>query len=226
MASVSLLKTLAATQAGYKTMSIKARTANKSAAPAYRVVLVSVAACAVALNIGLASNVMAQSAPAAKTAVVATTTDSAARNLIPMAQPLWSDLKPAQQSVLKPFEAQWNSYPQANKLSWLKVADQFAKLSPAQQELARERIKQWSALTPEQRRLARANFSLAKKAPSTQRVAEFAQYQGMTAEQKLILRTEGSTSNTAVKYAGVRSGLAPEAAQPISKPATPITKKP
>ncbi len=219
-------------------MRLKALTSNKSAAPAYWVALVSVAACTFALDIGLASSVMAQSAPTANTAVAASTgigapnsatnsaTDNAARNLIPMAQPLWSDLKPAQQSVLKPFEAQWNSYPQANKLSWLKVADQFAKLSPAQQELARERIKQWSALTPEQRRLARANFSLAKKAPSTQRVAEFAQYQGMTAEQKLILRTEGSTSNTAVKYAGVRSGLAPEAAQPISKPATPITKKP
>lgn len=82
---------------------------------------------------------------------------------------------------------------------------------------------EWSNLTPEQRLRVRSNFGIAKKAPQEQRVAEFQQYRAMTPEQRRVLRSAGTTSNTAALYAGARTGLAPEAAQPINKNVAPAT---
>ena len=41
-------------------------------------------------------------------------------------------------------------------------------------------------------------------------------YEGMTHEQRVVLRENGSTSNTAAKYGGARTGLAKDAAKPLA----------
>ncbi len=137
--------------------------------------------------------------------------------LLSLVQPLWSDLSDAQRAVLEPFETQWNTWSAQEKRSWVLLADRVPKMSPEARERAHKRIREWAELTPEKRRLARRNYRLAKQLAPDQRQAEWARYQEMTPEQRSVLRANGSTSNTAARHAGARTGLAKEAAQPLSE---------
>jgi hypothetical protein len=142
-------------------------------------------------------------------------TEAARASLLPLAQPLWSELSPAQHEVLAPLEPQWNALPAAKKRSWLKLADRVPKMKPPEREKALERIREWATLTPEQRRLARNNYRLAKSLDKEEREASWEQYSSMTAEQRSVLRASGWTSNTAARHAGAPTGLAKEAARPL-----------
>ncbi len=138
------------------------------------------------------------------------------RSLLPLAQPLWSELTPRQQQLLQPFAEQWNGLPVEEKRAWKALAERFPKLSAAERGHAVKRISEWAALTPEQRKIARQNFRIAKSLPKDERVAQWEQYQALTDEQRSVLQNSGSTSNTAARHAGSRTGLAKEAAQPIA----------
>ncbi len=140
---------------------------------------------------------------------------SAQGNLVALAQPLWSELTPIQRETLSPFEKQWNGLPVKEKRAWVKLADDFPKMQAAQQARARKRMQEWASLTTAQRKLARDNFRLAKAVPSQEQKREFENYQSMSVEQRRVLRSAGSTSNTAAVHAGAVTGLAKEAAQPI-----------
>jgi len=147
-------------------------------------------------------------------------------SLLPLVQPLWNDLGPAQQAVLEPFAEQWNSWSAQEKRIWVSLADRVPRMAPQARERAQQRIRDWAALTPEQRRLARQNYRLAKRLPPDERQAQWARYQEMTPEQRSVLRTSGWTSNTAARHAGARTGLAKEAAQPLSDLARRNAKSP
>lgn len=152
-------------------------------------------------------------------------------SLLPLVQPLWSDLTPSQQAVLAPFESQWNTWSAQEKLTWVSLADKLPGMAPKAQERARARIREWAALTPEQRRIARQNYRLARRLPPEQRHAQWERYSELTPEQRSVLRVSGTTSNTAARHAGARTGLAKEAAQPLSdlvrrKGDTPRRKQP
>ena len=158
---------------------------------------------------------------------IAATTGAAAsqrQSLLPLAQPLWSNLKPAQQTVLAPFTGQWNSLPVEEKLAWVAVADRYPKMSDAEHSKVDLRIREWARLTPDQRRQARANYRLAKQLPQEERVAQWHQYNTMTDEQKKVLQQSGSTSNTGARHAGARTALAKEAAQPLGQPTRPAVR--
>lgn len=135
--------------------------------------------------------------------------------LLPLAQPLWSELPPAQRKILAPLEAQWNAMPLAKKRSWIALATRLPQMEQAQREKAQERIIEWAGLTPEQRRQARNNYRLAQTLPKDARVATWEQYQQMTPEQRNVLRINGWTSNTAARHAGAPTGLAKQAARPL-----------
>lgn len=137
-------------------------------------------------------------------------------SLLPLVQPLWNDLSRSQQAVLEPFAEQWNSWSAQEKRVWVSLADRVPRMAPQARDRAHQRIREWAALTPEQRRLARRNYRLANRLPPDERQAQWARYQDMTPEQRSVLRTSGWTSNTAARHAGARTGLAKEAAQPLS----------
>lgn len=133
-----------------------------------------------------------------------------------LVEPLWADLTPDQRSVLEPFGAQWNTWSAQEKRVWVSLANKWPQYTPVQQARAKQRIKDWAALSPEQRRLARSNYRLANKLPKSELVDQTKRYEGMTPEQRTVLRENGSTSNTAAKYGGARTGLAKDAAKPLA----------
>lgn len=142
---------------------------------------------------------------------------AAKRKAAPSAGPLWASLGQSERDLLQPFEAQWNSWSRDEKRIWVSLAAKFPKLAPEQQAKVRSRIVEWAALTPAQRKLARANFRLARQLPSAERVSQWQRYESMTPEQRKVLRLGGRTSNTAAKHAGARTGLAKQAATPLAE---------
>lgn len=145
-------------------------------------------------------------------------------SLVALLEPLWSDLSNEQQSALAAFEVEWNTWPTAEKKAWVTLADKLPSMSAQRREKAQRRILEWSNLSPEQRRLARANYRLAKERSAEERYEEWRSYQSMTHEQRDVLRRAGSTSNTAAGHAGAPTGLAKEASQPLPrKRMAPVT---
>lgn len=143
-------------------------------------------------------------------------------SLVALLEPLWIDLTDAQQKALAPFAPEWNTWPTAEKKSWVALADKLPAMSDERREKAQRRIMEWANLSPEQRRVARANYRLAKERSPKQRVEEWQNYQSMTQEQREVLRRAGSTSNTAAGHAGAATGLAKEASQPLPRQAQPL----
>ena len=144
--------------------------------------------------VGTAATAGSTATPSGSIAATAGAAASQRQSLLPLAQPLWSNLKPAQQTVLAPFTGQWNSLPVEEKLAWVAVADRYPKMSHAEHSKVDLRIREWARLTPDQRRQARANYRLAKQLPQDERVAQWHQYNTMTDEQKKVLQQSSAKS--------------------------------
>jgi hypothetical protein len=135
--------------------------------------------------------------------------------------PAWSALGADQQNLLAPFADEWDDWLDGERRAWLALAARFPTMPPAEQLRARERIRQWAQLSPEERRVARANFGVARRIPEHERIERWQRYRSMTPEQRAVLRQHGRTSNTAAGLAGSRVGLAREAARPLAETAPP-----
>ncbi|HRO61753.1 MAG TPA: DUF3106 domain-containing protein, partial [Burkholderiaceae bacterium] len=142
----------------------------------------------------------------------------------PVAQPMWRELSEAQREILQPFAGQWNSLSSSEKRSWVVLAERLPRMDAEARQRARHRIGEWAELTPEQRRIARMNYRIASQLSPEERKAQWERYATLTSEQQRVLRTSGWTSNTAARHAGARTGLAKEAAQPLT--ATPTGRPP
>ncbi len=143
-------------------------------------------------------------------------------------KPGWSDLSSSQRQVLASFESQWQQLPLNEKRAWADLASRFPQMSEQDQARVQRRISEWAGLSPEERKLARANFRMAQQTGSANLQADWERYQAMTPEQRAVLGTAGSTSNTAARHAGAPTGLAKEASQPLPRraPKTVIASEP
>ena len=142
-------------------------------------------------------------------------------SLMPLVQPLWSDLTPAQRQVLAPFSDNWNALPITEKRAWADLAQRFPAMKADEQKRVERRIAEWAALTPEQRRIARANYVLAQQVARENLLAQWEHYQSMTPEQRSVLDSVGNAaSNTAARHVTGPTGLAAVAAQPLPRRTT------
>jgi hypothetical protein len=131
--------------------------------------------------------------------------------------PRWNSLSPAHQTLLEPFKDSWATLPDAEQRAWAELALRFPRLPADQQERAQKRIQEWAALSPAQRQMARSNYRLAKVLPPEARVQQYEAYRELSPEQRGVLRSAGSTSNTAAALSSPTVGLAKIAAQPMPR---------
>jgi hypothetical protein len=143
------------------------------------------------------------------------------RSVLPLNQPKWAELSAFQQETLAPLQGAWNTMPAAKKRSWLALTEKMPAMTPSDRAAAQQRIREWASLSPEQRRMARDNYRLAKSLDRDERLATWESYQQMTPEQRSVLRANGWTSNTAARHAGAPTGLAKEAARPLASAQQP-----
>ena len=102
------------------------------------------------------------------------------------AKPDWSELTPAQQAVLAPLKQDWSTLDTLGRKKWVKVADGYPKMKPDAQKRLQARMQDWAKLTPEQRRVAREKFLAIKKMPPEKRAhvkSQWQQYQQSLATQ-------------------------------------------
>ncbi len=104
------------------------------------------------------------------------------------ASPLsWARLSPEQHEALAPVQQQWDTFSEARKRRWLKIAARYPKMTPEEQKRLHERMAQWASLTQEERRVARENYQVSKDLPAQARERAWKDYQKLSPEQKARL---------------------------------------
>ncbi len=150
--------------------------------------------------------------------------------------PLWTELSPVEREILKPLASTWNTLSQNHKRKWLQMTKSYPALSTEEQVKMQGRMKEWVALSPQQRAQARLNFAktkeLSKELTAEEKQAKWQAYQALSDEEKRKLAAKAPP-----KPAGAALAAKPVAAQklatvpsrtdkPKSKPATKIAVTP
>ena len=84
-------------------------------------------------------------------------------------QPDWSQLTPEQQKILAPLASDWKSFDNTRRKKWLLTAKRYPKMKPQYQQRLQTQMRDWAALTPEQRSIARENYKKLSKQPPEKR---------------------------------------------------------
>ena len=131
-------------------------------------------------------------------------------------KPLWKDLSPPQQVALDPLKGEWDHMEGVRKQKWLDIANRYSSMNPDEQQRIQEKMRAWIKLTPEQRRVARENYTLSKKIDKSQKSAQWEQYKQLPEEEKRKLAADAAAKKQVTNL--------PLKAQP--KAVTPIKPNP
>lgn len=99
---------------------------------------------------------------------VATAQDKSARQAS-AARPQWSELSPRQQHVLSPLAPEWNNLDTVRRKKWVDISNRYPKMKADEQVRLQRRMQTWAKLSPEQRRVAREKYRAIKKLPPVRR---------------------------------------------------------
>ena len=106
-------------------------------------------------------------------------------------RPLWSDLSESQQQALMPLETLWPTMNEPHKRKWLALSQNFDQLSVDEKNTLQSRMREWAALTPQQRTTARLNYMGAQKQLKTDdKRALWEAYQALPEETKRKLAAQ------------------------------------
>ncbi len=115
--------------------------------------------------------------------------------------PIWKELTPAQQQTLKPLQSGWDTLDEPRKRKWLTMAQNYARLSPAEQAKLQERMSDWTDLSSQDRTRARLNFAETKELTAEQKEERWQAYQKLSGEEKRALAREASKDLTSAAMA-------------------------
>ena len=107
-------------------------------------------------------------------------------------KPMWKELSPPQQVALDPLKGEWDRMESVRKQKWLDIANRYSSMKPDEQLRMQERMRAWTRLTPEERRVARENYTLSKKIDKSQKSAEWEKYQQLPEEEKKKLALDAA----------------------------------
>jgi hypothetical protein len=99
-------------------------------------------------------------------------------------RPLWQELSLAQQQALSPLVQLWPSMNEPHKRKWLAVSQSFAQLSAEDRLTIQSRMREWAALTAQQRAAARLNFANAQQLLQEDKRAKWEAYSALPDEAK------------------------------------------
>jgi hypothetical protein len=134
-----------------------------------------------------------------------------------VAKPAWKELSLPQQVALDPLKAEWDHMEAPRKQKWLEIANRYASMKVDEQQRVQERMRAWLKLTPEERRVARENYTLSKKIGKDQKSAQWEQYQQLPEEEKRKLAADAASKK---QITNLPPKSQPKAVAPI-KPAGP-----
>jgi len=128
-------------------------------------------------------------------------------------RPQWQDLSALQQQALSPLVQLWPSMTEPHKRKWLAVSQNFAQLSADERATIQSRMREWAALTAQQRAAARLNFANAQQLLQEDKRAKWEAYSALPDEAKQKLAAQQVKPVT-----GVAPAVKPVAAGKITTP--------
>lgn len=105
-------------------------------------------------------------------------------------KPSWQDLTPTQQQALTPLAQLWPGMTQPHKRKWLAISQNFSQLSNEEKSMIQGRMREWAALSPQQRSMARLNFADVKQLTQDEKRTKWEAYQALSPEAKQKLATQ------------------------------------
>ncbi len=105
-------------------------------------------------------------------------------------RPLWTDLSESQQQALAPLIKLWPTMSEPHKRKWLVISQNFSQLSTDEQTTVQGRMREWAALSPQQRAAARLNYADAKQLLQEDKKAKWEAYQALPPEAKQKLAAQ------------------------------------
>ncbi len=156
-----------------------------------------------------------QASPAAVPAAVKASAAAA------LEKPLWKELSRAQQIALEPLQGEWDNMEGVRKQKWLEIANRYSSMKPDGQARVQERMREWIKLTPEERRLARENYTMSKKLDKNQKSAQWEQYQQLPEEEKRKLAADAAAKKNVTKAPAPVKPV-PVTTPPAGNPPAPV----
>lgn len=157
--------------------------------------------------------VLAIDNPSAAQTATATGSPTASGAVTLTNRPQWHELTTAQQQALSPLVQLWPSMTEPHKRKWLAVSQNFAQLSPDERTTIQSRMREWAALTAQQRATARLNFANAQQLLQEDKRAKWEAYSALPEEAKQKLAAQQIKPLT-----GVAPAVKPVAAGKITTP--------
>ena len=102
--------------------------------------------------------------------------------------PGWTDLSARERDILQPLAPSWNALNPGHKSKWRQMAKSYPSLPTEEQTKMQGRMKEWVALSPQQRAQARLNFAktkeLSKELTPEETKAKWQAYLALSEEEK------------------------------------------
>ena len=116
-------------------------------------------------------------------------------------KPDWKELTAAQTQALSPLAQLWPTMTEAHKRKWLALSQNFSQLPDADKNTLQGRMREWAALSSQQRAQARLNFADAKQLPQDERRSKWEAYQALSPEEKQKLAAQKPTAKVGAALA-------------------------
>ena len=108
----------------------------------------------------------------------------------------WSDLNNSQKTVLAPLKDSWMELSELRRKKWMEIANRYPNMPEGEQARMQARMKEWSELTPQQRKQARENYATVKTLPKDERQQQWEAYQQLSEAEKKELADQAKRTKT------------------------------
>jgi len=129
----------------------------------------------------------------------------------------WQPLSKRQKQALAPLAQEWHGLTAQQRQKWLALSRNFFQLSDEEQLTLHSRMREWAALSPQQRSQARFHFNTTQSLSAQDKRAQWEAYQALSDQEKDKL---SSGPKPPVKSAA-RSFVAPSI-RLVSPPLLPV----
>ena len=140
------------------------------------------------------------------------------------------ELTAQQQKILAPLATDWNTLEKPRRDKWLGIAKRYPLMTLEEQQRVQDRMREWVALTPDQRRAARERYLNLRNSPAEQREGlkqKWDEYESLPTEEKKRLAAKNQQAKPPVVSTSGTRAVTPKSAPRISRatsatsPATP-----
>lgn len=105
----------------------------------------------------------------------------------------WEALTPQQRTVLAPLTGQWSQMDASARDTWVALAKRYPEMEANEQQRLRDRMRDWAALSPTERRRVHQGFLAAQRVGPEERQQKWEQYQALAPEQRQALQDRAAS---------------------------------